>query len=144
MKVVQSCPTLCNPMNYTVHEILQARILQWVAFPSSRGSSQPKDQTQVSSVASGFFTSWATREVQEYCNHQPIPSPVDLSNPGIELGSAALQADSLPTELWGKPKMLKNPPAIAGDSGSIPGSERSPGEGNGYPTPVFLPGEFYG
>ena len=37
MKVAQSCPTLCNPMDYTVHRILQARILEWVAFPSSRG-----------------------------------------------------------------------------------------------------------
>ena len=44
--------------------ILQARILQWVAMPSSRGSSQPRDQTQVSLIASGFFTVWATREVQ--------------------------------------------------------------------------------
>ena len=34
MKIAQSCPTLCDPMDYTVHEILQARILEWVAFPS--------------------------------------------------------------------------------------------------------------
>ena len=39
------------------HGILQARILEWVAFPFSRGSSQPKDQTQVSRIAGGFFTS---------------------------------------------------------------------------------------
>ena len=44
-------------MDYTVHGILQARILEWVAFPCSRGSSQPKDQTQVSCTAGGFFTS---------------------------------------------------------------------------------------
>ena len=43
MKVAQSCPTLCDPMDYTVHRILQARILEWVAFPFSRGSSQPRD-----------------------------------------------------------------------------------------------------
>ena len=53
-------------MDYTVHGILQARILEQVAFPFSRGSSQPRDQTQVSSIAGGFFTSWATREAQEY------------------------------------------------------------------------------
>ena len=41
VKVTQSCPTLCNPMGYPVHGILQARILEWVAFPLSRGSSQP-------------------------------------------------------------------------------------------------------
>ena len=57
MKVVQSCLTLCNPMDYTAHGILQARILEWVAFPFSRGSSQPRDQTQVSHIAVVFFTS---------------------------------------------------------------------------------------
>ena len=50
-------------MDYTVHGILQARILEWVAFPFCRGSSQPRDWTQVSRVADRFFTSWATREV---------------------------------------------------------------------------------
>ena len=58
----QSCSTLCDPMDCKVHGILQARILELVAFPFSRGSSQPRDQTQVSCIAGGFFTSWATRE----------------------------------------------------------------------------------
>jgi len=49
-------------MDYTVHGILQARILEWVAFPFSRGSSQPRDWTQVSHIAGGFFSSWAIRE----------------------------------------------------------------------------------
>jgi len=57
VKVTQLCPTLCNPMDYTVYGILQARILEWVAIPLSRGSAQPKDQTQVSCNAGGFFTS---------------------------------------------------------------------------------------
>ena len=56
VKVAQSCLTLCEPMD-TVHGILQARILEWVAFPFSRGSFQPRDQTQVSCIARGFFTS---------------------------------------------------------------------------------------
>ena len=60
VKATQSCPTLCDPKDYTVHGILQARILEWVAFPFSRGSSQPRDQTQVSHIAGRFFTSWAT------------------------------------------------------------------------------------
>ena len=64
VKVTQSCPTLFDPMDYTVHGILQARILEWVAIPFSRGSSQPRDWTQVSLIASEFFTSWATREAQ--------------------------------------------------------------------------------
>ena len=57
VKVTQSRLTLCHHMEYTVHGILQARIVEWVAFPFSRGSSQPRDQTQVSCIAGGFFTS---------------------------------------------------------------------------------------
>ena len=57
VKVAQSCPTLCNPVSYTVHGILQARILEWVAFPFFRESSQPRDRTQVSRIAGRFFTS---------------------------------------------------------------------------------------
>ena len=45
--------------------ILQARILQWVSFPFSRGSSQPRDRTRVSCIAGGFFTSWATRKAHQ-------------------------------------------------------------------------------
>ena len=66
VKVAQSCLTLCNPMDHIVHLILQARKLEWVAFPFSRGSSQPRDQTQVSHIAGRFFPSCATREAQEY------------------------------------------------------------------------------
>ena len=57
VKVAQLCLTLYNPMDYTVRGILQARILEWVAVPFSRGSSQPRDQTQVSCVAGRVFTS---------------------------------------------------------------------------------------
>ena len=53
-------------MDYTVHGILRARMLEWVAVPFSRGSFQLRDQTQVSCILGGFFTSWATREAQEY------------------------------------------------------------------------------
>ena len=54
VKVTQSCLTLCKPMDYTVHGILQARMLEWVAVPFSRGSSQPRDRNH---TAGGFFTS---------------------------------------------------------------------------------------
>ena len=57
VKVAQSCPTLCDPMDDTVHGILQARILEGVAFPFFRGVFQPRDQTQASCIAGGFFTS---------------------------------------------------------------------------------------
>ena len=89
-------------MDYTVHGILQVRILEWVAFPSPRGSSQPRDRTQVFRIAGRFFTSWATREAQEYWSGEPIPSPADLPISGIKPGSPAFQVDSLPTELSGK------------------------------------------
>ena len=57
VKVPQSRPILCNPMDYTVHGILQARTLDWVAYPFSMGSSQPRDRTQVSCIVDRFFTS---------------------------------------------------------------------------------------
>ena len=66
VQVPQLCPTLCDSTDYTAHGILQARTLEWVAFSFTRGSSQPRDWTQVSSIAARFFTSWATREAQEY------------------------------------------------------------------------------
>ena len=65
VKVTQSCLTLCNPMDYTVLGILQDRMLESAVFPFSRGSSQPRDKTQVSCIAGRFFNSWATREAQE-------------------------------------------------------------------------------
>ena len=66
-KVAQLCPTLCDPMHFSppgssVHAILQARILEWVAVPFSRGSSQSRDQTQVSHIAGRFFTICITTE----------------------------------------------------------------------------------
>ena len=70
-KSLQSCLTLCNPLECnppgsSVHGILQARILEWIAIPSSKGSSQPRDWSQVSCIScltGRFFTYWATREV---------------------------------------------------------------------------------
>src|SRR5574337_84683 len=59
-KSLQSCLILCDPMDCSppgssVHGILQVRILEWVAMPSSRGSSQPRGGTQVSCIAGGFY-----------------------------------------------------------------------------------------
>ena len=91
--VTQSCPTLGNPMNCSPLApvsmgILQARMLEWAAMPSSRGSSQPRDQTQVSCIVGGFFTTWATRKAQEYWSGLPCPSPGDLPDTGIEPGAS--------------------------------------------------------
>ena len=70
----QSCPILCDPMDCSPPSssamgILQARTLDWVAMPSSRGSFQPRDQLQVSCIAGRFFTIWAIREALELAPH---------------------------------------------------------------------------
>ena len=101
VKFAQSCPTLCEPMDCTVTEFSRPEYWSGVAFPFPRESSQPGDRTQVFCIAGGFFTSWATKEAQEYWNGWPIPSPGDLPDPGIKPGSPALQVDSLPAELSG-------------------------------------------
>ena len=101
----ESCSVMSDslqPMDYSVHEILQARILEWVAVPFSRGSSKPRNWTQVSHIAGEFFTRWATRGSQEYWCGYPLPSPVDRPCPGMEPRYPALQSDSLPAELPGK------------------------------------------
>ena len=69
--VTQSCRTLCDPMDCSlpgcsVHGILQARILEWVAISFSRGTSWPRDQTRVSWITHRFFTIWAIREAIYY------------------------------------------------------------------------------
>ena len=82
-EVIQSCPTLCNPMDCSppgssLHGILQARVLEWIAISFSRGSSWPRDQTQVSCIAGRRFTLWATRESQE-----AFPFPFSISSFGF-------------------------------------------------------------
>ena len=64
-EVVQSCPTLCDPMDFSVHGILQARILEWISISFSRGSSRPRDRTRVSSIGGRRFNLWVTREAGE-------------------------------------------------------------------------------
>jgi len=80
--VAQSCPTLCDPMDCSlpgssVYWILQARILELVAIPFSRGSSRPRDRTHVSWIAGRFFTIWATRETPVKTWKQPTCPKTD-------------------------------------------------------------------
>ena len=65
VKAVQLGPAFWNPLDYTVHGILQARILEWVALPFSRGSSQPRDRTQVFCIAGGSFASLVAQLVKK-------------------------------------------------------------------------------
>ena len=117
-------------MGCTVHGILQARILEWLAFPFSRGSSQPRSPSlQADSVSAEPRGKPKNTGVGSLSLLQQI-----IPNPGIELGSPALQADSLPSE---PPSSFKCTPTwLFFTFKCTPvntGFGRSPGEGKGYP-----------
>ena len=85
--LAQSCPTLhdptdpCSPPGSSVHGILQARILEWVAISFSKGFSWPRDRTWVSSITGRFFTIWATRETpQKSMGHRVLKFPLAPGN----------------------------------------------------------------
>ena len=136
VKVAQLCLTLCDPMDNAVHGILQARIREWIAFPFSRGSYQPSDQTQVSCIAGRFFTSWATREE---LNWTELKVNLYLALGGASGNKPASQCRRLKRcrlDLW-----------VAGDlrdAGWISGSGRYPWRRAWQPTLVLLPGESHG
>ena len=106
VKITQSCLTLCNPIDYTFHGILQARILEWVAFPFSRGSSQTRNRTQVSHITVDSLPA----EPQGKPKNAGVGTPEIqqiFSTQELNQGSPASQADSLPAEL-SKGCTLKN------------------------------------
>ena len=121
VKVAQLCPTLCDPMDCIVPAILQAKILQWVAFPFSRGSSQPRDHTQVFALQ----LEPQGKPKNTGVGRLSIPSLADLPDPGIYNLVRNIRASLVD-------QVIKNPPANARDAGSIPELGRSPGEGKGY------------
>ena len=128
-------PVDCSLSGSSIRGILQARVLEWVAISFSRRSShpgiepgspalqadalpsEPPGKLRVKSLSRVrlFATPWTVAyqappsmgfSRQEYCNGLPFSSPGDLPNSGIEPGSPALQADSLPSEPSGKPVTL--------------------------------------
>ena len=130
--VAQSCLTLwdpldCSPPGSSVHGMLQARTLEWVAMPFSRGSSRPRDRTRVSRIAGGFFTLWAAWEALRIFiswtsvplqPHFPQPPPVlnlflqPLTHPAMssEAGLGLLTARSQERV---SPLPLAHPPLMA-------------------------------
>ena len=96
MKVAHSCLTFCDPMDYTIHGFLQAKILEWVAFPFSRGSFQV-DRTQGSHIVGGFFTIWA-----RILGWVAYTFSSRSSRPRNPTRVSSLQAYSLTTELSGR------------------------------------------
>ena len=95
-KVSQSCLTFCNPMDYTVQGILQARILEWVAFPFSRRSSQPRDRTQVSHTVKWILYQLSHKGSPRMLEWVAYPFSSRSSRPR---NRTYLQEDSLQTEL---------------------------------------------
>ena len=102
-----TCVWLCNPMDYTVHGILQARILEWVIFPFSKISSQPRDWTQVSRICRWLLL---PAEPQGKPKNTAVHSLSLLQGIFLtqELNQGLLHVDSLPTELSGKLNLTKN------------------------------------
>ena len=100
--VAQLCPTLCDPMDYRVHWILQAWILEWVAFPFFKWSSQPRDRTQVSHFAGGFFTSWSTGKPKN-TGVGSLSLLSGSSQPRNQIGVSCIAGRFFTTELSGKP-----------------------------------------
>ena len=116
-EVTQSCPTLCDSVDCSLpgsflHGIPQTRILEWVAISFSRGSSQPRDRTGVSSIEGRRFNLWATREA--------LIGSSNLASPVSFMASLVAQKG-------------KESACSVGDPGSICGLGRSFGERNGYP-----------
>ena len=128
-EVAQSCPTLCDLVDSSIHGIFQARILEWVAISFSRGTFRPRNQTRVSCIVGRRFTVWATKwsEITQSCPtlcntmdcslsgssvHGIFQARVlewiaisfskGSSNPGIKPRFPALRADTLPSEPPGK------------------------------------------
>ena len=113
---IQFCQSLCDSLDYSlpgflVHEILQARVLEWVTIPFSRGSSLPRYQAQNSCLVGRFFTVWVTRGIYIYYTFVCVCVCVCIIFPGSSDG--------------------KESACNAEDWGSVPGLGRSPGGGNG-------------
>ena len=106
VKGAQLCLTLCDPMDYTVPGMLQARILQWVAFPSPGVLPNPGIEPGSPALQADSLPVEPLGKPKN-TGVGSLSSPEDLPNPGIKPGSPALQADSLPAELLGKPNHLE-------------------------------------
>ena len=149
MLIVQSCLTLCEPADYSppsssVHGILEARILEWVAVSFSRGSFQPRDRTYISGIASTLFTIWATREDLDILNFVQL-----FANEIIYQGrkkraeifsfffwvvfSFTTVVSVCITQASHVPQMVKKSACNERDTGSILGLGKTPEERNTYP-----------
>ena len=110
-EVAQLCPILCDPVDCSlpgssIQGIPQARILEWVAISFSRGSSQPRDRTQVSRIGGRRFNLWATREAQ--FSHSVVsdslwPHESQHARPPCPSPTPGVHSDSRPSSQWCHP-----------------------------------------
>ena len=106
--VAQSCdPKDCSLPCSTVHGILQGRILEWIAFPFSRWSSQPRDWTWVSCIGGRFFTIWTTREAWCSCMHSDKCMGSCVHHPSVIMnGSIILKLCVVPYSFQNSPSRI--------------------------------------
>ena len=143
VKSAQWCPTPRDPMDYTVHGILQARILKWVAFPFSRGSSQPREQPRSPSLQADSLPTEPRHSYSDTVSWwasliaQLVKDPLQWSRPlsNSWVGKICWRRDRLPTPVFsGFPGSAgKESTCNAGNLGSVLVLGRSFGEGKGYP-----------
>ena len=132
----------CSPAGSSVHGILQARILEWVAMPSTRGSSQRRDRTLVSRTAGKFFTAWATRDIQGLfiCNGLKICISIpdlfqEFPLPTPRLHLECLKSKQIQVELLSLPHLCQ--------THSSPSPLQPKMVSPSYPTQVFMPNFFF-
>ena len=124
------CLTLCDPMDYTVHGILQARILEWVAFPFSKGSSQPRDWTQVSHNAGGFSTTgppgksdfWLLLFSCKLVSDSLWPHGLQHARPPCPSPTPRVYANSCPSSQWCHPTISSSVVSFSSCLQSFPAS----------------------
>ena len=150
-KLLQSCSTLCDPMDCSsvgssVHGIPQARILEWVAMPTSRGSSRPRDRTQVCCTGGQLLYHSTTAKSLQLC--PTLCHPLDCSPPGSSVHGISqariLEWVAMPSSKGSSPP--RNQTCVSclqhWQAGSLP--LVPPAEKAVAPTPVLLPGKSHG
>ena len=150
VEVAQSCPTLCDPMDYEVHGILQARTLEWVTVPFPRGSSQPRDRSRSPTLQADSLpgkpknTEWVAYGFSSGSFPRRDPTGVCCTEGGFLASwatgdsqrdsSAGLQTNKRQglrtTTRW---RNGNDSACQCGDAGLVSGLGRSPGAGNGSP-----------
>ena len=141
--VAQSCPTLCDPMDCSppgssVHGILQARMLEWVAAPFSRGSSQPRGQTWIFCIAGRFFTICATKRAKLLLFRKKKNLCIYLAVSGLSCCVLGLRCSAHGLSCFVASGILVPWPGMAPASPALQGRFPTPGPAGTSPQIYFL------